>query len=442
MAASVHESQHLAKLFDAGKLTRLFSDGAEMRAMLLTHGALAKAQGALGIIPETSAAFLHRAAMEIQVDPAALAEATAANGVSVPAYLAQVRKTLDAPEHAQYLHWGATSQDILDTALMLRLKQAFGQLQEQLTQHLKNLAQLSGKYSETPMPARTWGQHATPTSFGAVAAAWGRPLLALHAEMTRISNTAFWVSLSGASGTGSALGPKAAETRAALAGALGLHDPGHGWHSDRTPVTQLAAWAARLTAALAKMGKDLTELGMTGIGEVQLGGAGRSSTMPQKQNPVGPGVIVALSAQTTALNSVIQNAAAHAHQREGAAWMSEWLALPQLVLGAGAALTRAEKLSAELSPDETRMRAALGGGQGLIFAEALSFALAETMPRPEAQAAAKALCLEAQETGKCLETLARESHPDLDTAQIFDPEAQLGSAPAEARAFADEVRQL
>lgn len=442
MAASVYESQHLARLFETGALSRLFSDGAEMRAMLLVEGALAKAQGELGVIPETSGAFLHRASMELQVDPSALAEATASNGVSVPAYLAQVRKTLDAPEHAQYLHWGATSQDILDTALMLRLKQAFTQLQDLLTQHLKNLSQLAERHADMPMAARTWGQHATPTSFGAVAAAWGRPLCALHAEMSEMRETAFWVSLSGASGTGSALGPKAAETRAALAAALGLHDPGHGWHSDRTPVTQLAAWATRLTAALAKMGQDLTDLSMTGIEEVQLDGAGSSSTMPQKQNPVGPGVIVALSAQTGALNSVIQGAAAHAHQRDGAAWMSEWLALPQLVLGAGAALTRAERLSSTLEPKDAQMRAALEGGHGLIYAEALSFALAEIMPRTEAQAATKALCLKAQETDTDLATLAKDSYPKLDIARLFDPEAQLGSAPAEARDFAKKVRQL
>lgn len=442
MAASVYESQHLSKLFETGALSRLFSDGAEMRAMLLTHGALAKAQGELGVIPGESGAFLHRASMELQIDPSALAEATAANGVSVPAFVAQVRKTLDAPEHAQYLHWGATSQDILDTALMLRLKQAFNQLEETLTQTLRNLAHLAEEHAQTGMCARTWGQHATPTSFGAVVAAWGAPLLALHADMSAMRETAFWASLSGASGTSSALGTQAGETRAALADALGLHDPGQSWHSDRTPVTRLAAWATRLTSALAKMGTDLTDLAMTGIGEVRLAGAGGSSTMPQKQNPVGPGTIVALAAQVTALNSVIQNAASHAHQRDGAAWISEWLALPQLVLGAGAALTHAERLSGTLVPDEARMRATLEGGQGLIYAEALSFALAETMPRPEAQAATKTLCLKAHETGDSLKSCAAAAYPELDLAPIFDAETQMGAAPAEARSFAEKVQRL
>lgn len=442
MAASVFDSLHLSKLFQTGDLAALFTDSAEMRALLLVEGALAKVQGELGVIPEISGAFLHRAAMEVQIDPAGLAEATAQNGVSIPAFVAALRKTLEAPEHAQYLHWGATSQDIIDTALMFRLKRAFTHILSTLKRQLNIIAELSEKHSGTILPARTWGQHATPTSFGALTATWGRPLLALYNEMDARKDAGFWVSLSGAAGTSSALGPKAAQIRAGLAEALGLHNPAYSWHNDRTPVTTLAAWATRLTNTLAKMGADLAELTMTDLGEVQLGGAGGSSTMPQKQNPVGAGAIMALAAHVTALNSVLQGAAAHKQQRDGAAWISEWLTLPQLVLGTGAALVHAERLASDLSPNSKRMKANIESGQGMIFAEALSFALADHMPRPEAQNKTKELCTTALKTGKNLAQVAAEAYPEVELGEVFDMTAQLGAAPQEARAFAAAVRAL
>lgn len=442
MAASAFDSQHLAKLFDTGELAALFTDSAEMRALLLVEGALAKVQGTLGVIPEISGAFLHRAAMEVQVDPSGLAAATAQNGVSIPAFLAALRKTLEAPEHAQYLHWGATSQDILDTALMLRLKRAFDHIQTTLKQHLTNLADLAEKHSETPIAGRTWGQHATPTSFGAVVAAWGHPLLTLAAEFESTRDTAFWVSLSGAAGTSSALGPKAGETRAALATALGLHDPAHSWHSDRTPIVKLASWATRLANALGKMAADLSEFTMTELAEVTLGGSGSSSTMPQKQNPVSAGVITALATHVTALNSSLQASAQHAQQRDGGAWITEWLTVPQLVLGTGAALGHAERMAAALTPNTEQMNATLHSGKGLIFAEALSFALANAMPRPEAQLKTKELCASVMSTGKTLAEAASELFPEIDFKDVFEAKAQLGSASEEARAFAVAVRAL
>ena len=442
MAASAFDSQHLTKLFDTGDLAALFTDSAEMRALLLVEGALAKVQGALGVIPEISGAFLHRATMEVQVDPSGLAAATAQNGVSIPAFLAALHKTLEAPEHAQYLHWGATSQDILDTALMLRLKRAFDHIQTTLKQHLTHLADLADLHAETPMAGRTWGQHATPTSFGAVIAAWGRPLHALAAELDAARDTAFWVSLSGAAGTSSALGPKASDTRAALAAALGLHDPAHSWHSDRTPIVKLASWATRLSNALGKMAADLSELTMTELAEVKLGGSGSSSTMPQKQNPVSAGVIAALATHVTALNSSLQASAQHAQQRDGGAWIAEWLTVPQLVLGTGAALGHAKRMAAALTPNTEQMSVTLQSGQGLIFAEALSFALAATMPRPEAQLKTKELCASALSTGTPLAEVAAQQFPALELEGVFEAKAQLGSAPIEAHAFAAAVRAL
>lgn len=442
MAGSPFDSALYGKLFDPGETGRLFSDTAEVRAMLLTEGALARAQGALGVIPETAAAAIHRAAMEVQLDPAAMAGATGGNGVSVPALVAAFREAMQAPEHAQFVHWGATSQDIMDTALMLRLRQALTLIEADLRGVLVALTALAETHADLPMPARTYGQHATPTSFGAVAAAWGAPLIGLIEEIPVLRDQCLVVSLSGAAGTSAALGPKAAETRAALAQALGLANPERTWHTDRAPILRLADWMLRSALALGKMGEDATELVQSGIGEIRLGGAGASSTMPQKQNPVGPSVLVALARHGAALMAALHGAAVGRHQRDGAAWFTEWLTLPQIVLGAATAARTARALAEGLAPRPAAMSAALGGSGGLILAEALSFALAGQMPRPKAQAEVKRLCREAQDTGEPLSGLVARDHPALDATALFDPARQMGEAPAEARRFAARSRAL
>jgi 3-carboxy-cis,cis-muconate cycloisomerase len=442
MAASVFDSPLYSRLFPSGEVGRLFTDSAEVRAMLLVEGALAKAQGALGVIPETAAAYIHRAAMEVQIDPAALAAPTGQNGVSVPGLVAAFRTAMEAPEHAQYAHWGATSQDIIDTGLMLRLGRMLALQEEMLTDTLKALGRLAADHAATPMAARTYGQHATPTSFGATVAHWGSPLLDLLGELPALRQSTLWVSLSGAAGTSAALGPKAQETRAALAAALNLADPQRSWHSDRGPILRLADWQTRLALALGKMAEDLLLLTQTGMAEVSLGAAGASSTMPQKQNPVLPSAMAATARQAAGLNATLQGAALHRLDRDGAAWFTEWLTLPQLCLAATATLIHAQSLSKTLAPVPSAMLAAMTDGQNLIHAEALSFALARHLPRPEAQAAIKALCKEAGASGADLAASAMQAYPDLDLAPVFDAAAQMGHAPDEAGRFAAAAQAL
>ena len=440
MAASLFDSTLYARLFPTGDVGRLFADSAEVRAMMLVEGALAKVQGELGVIPQEAALFLHRASMEIQVDPSGLADATGQNGVSVPGLVAAMRKLLEAPEHAQFLHWGATSQDIMDTGLMLRIRQMLGQQEAALAALVVRLADLAEEHAETPMAARTYGQHATPTSFGAVVANWGAPLLGLLQEMDGLRARVLWVQLAGASGTGAALGAYAPAQRAKLAAALGLNDPGRSWHSDRSPILALASWLSRLAVALGKMGDDLILMTQSGIEEVLLGQSGGSSTMPQKQNPVVPSVLLALARHAVGLAATLQAAGMPRQERDGSAWFREWLTLPELCLSASSALFRAKDLAETLAPRTEQMRAALTGGQNLIHAEALSFRLAEHMPRPEAQAAIKALAGEAGKTGADLADLARAAYPDVPMEDVFAPESQMGHAPEDARAFVRRVR--
>jgi len=440
MAASVFDSQIYRHLFPTGDLARLFSDTAEVRAMLLVEGALAKVQGAQGIIPEISAQAIHRATMELQIDPSALSGPTGSNGVSVPGLLAAFRTAMNAPEHAQYLHWGATSQDIIDTGLMLRLRQALSGLESDLQTLLNDLATLADTHAELPMAARTYGQHATPSSFGALVAHWGWPLLDLLTELKPLRPGALWVSLSGAAGTAAALGPDAPTTRAELAAALGLTDPARSWHTDRGPVLRIAAWMSRLSGALAKIGGDLVDLSQSGVNEVSLSGAGASSTMPQKQNPVAPSVLSALNAQVQGQMATLTSGATHRLHRDGAAWFAEWTALPQIVLATGSALRTTVSLTPRIAPNADTMANAIANTSGTIHAEALSFALAAHMTRPDAQAATKDLCRDAIATGTDLADLAVQNYPKLDTRTLFDVRAQLGQAPSDARAFAAATR--
>lgn len=439
MAASVFDSHIFTHLFPTGEVGRLFSDTAEVRAMLLVEGALAKVQGEQGIIPELSAQAIHRATMELQIDPGALSRPTGENGVSVPGLLTAFRTAMNAPEHAQFMHWGATSQDIIDTALMLRLKQALAQIETQARALLTTLAQLADQHAGLPMAGRTYGQHATPTSFGALAAAWGWPLLDLIAELTQLKSSSLLVSLSGAAGTAAALGQHAPDTRARLADALALTDPQRSWHTDRAPLLRIAGWLGRLVTALAKIGADLTELTQTGIGEVVLQGAGASSTMPQKQNPVGPSTLVALATHVHGQIACLNTASVHRLQRDGAAWFTEWTALPQAVLGTAAAVTLCNRIVPEIAPDTEAMTRALTDHLDMIHAEALSFALAHTMSRPDAQAATKALCQRARETQTPLTRLVADTYPALDVETLFNPDQQLGHAPQDAHRFAQAV---
>lgn len=435
MPASAADSAIYRSLFGDDQTAALFTDSAEIRAMLLVEGALARVQGQLGLIPEIAGAYIDRASREVQIDPAALARETATNGVPVPALVAAFRKAMNAPEHAQYLHWGATSQDIIETGLALRLRRVTQIWDERLAALIAALGRLAATHADLPMAARTYGQVATPTSFGAVIAGWGHPLIRHRARLAEVRAQIATVSLSGAAGTLSAMGAEGPATRAALADALDLADPGHSWHAERDRIDSFAAWMAGLAVSLGKMGEDLILMAQSGINEIRLEGAGGSSTMPQKQNPVGPSVLVALARQAVALSAAMQGAGIHRQQRDGAAWFVEWLTLPQLCISTGRSLALALDLAGRIAPDAAAMARGLDDGTGLIHAEAYSFALARHMPRPEAQAAIKALCQQAMAGGGSLPDLVARDFPDLDLAAA----GGLGTAPDEARAFARDA---
>lgn len=429
MTIAPQDSPLLRDLFADPEITRLFADTAVVRAMLIVEGTLAKVQGDAGLIPETAAAYLHRAAMEVQIDPAGLAAETAQNGVCVPALLTAFHKQAQAPDYTQYVHWGATSQDIIDTGLALRLRQVLTLLEGRLDTVLGALADLADTHAETPMAARTYGQISTPTTFGAVVATWGAGLLALRGELPGIRDAALIVTLHGASGTLSAMGADGPQVRASLARALGLSDPGHSPHADRAHILALASWANRVLQACAKCATDL--LLLTRDGDVVLGGGGSSSTMPQKSNPVGPSVVCALAAHGAGHATALTLHPAW-DQRDAASWFTEWLSLPPLLAAAGKALTTLG--DTRITPGSSLSQHGLSDVSGLIHAEALTFDLARTMPRPQAQEQVRAWAAEVKAKGGSLLTLAGVDPED------YTPARQWGEAPAHARRFVAAVR--
>ena len=440
MAVTPFDSAMFRGLFGDDEVAKLFSDSAEVRAMLLVEGALAQAQGALGIIPADSGAFIKRAIMEVQIDPTNLSAETGLNAVVVPALIKAFHAATDAPEHAQYFHWGATSQDIIDTALVLRLKQVVTIFEARLKTIVQALGTLAQTHAELPMAGRTYGQIASPTTFGATLASWGMPLLTHLERLNQLRPRLLRISLSGAAGSASQL-DNAAQVRQDMAKALGLEQSDAPWHSSRDSIAEFSGWMTLVAGSLGKMGEDLLLLTQSGINEVCLGGGGASSTMPQKSNPVLPSLLVALAHQTTALNGAIQGAMLHRQQRDGAAWFVEWMNIGQICMACARSLSAAGTLASNITPDASTMGAHIDDGLGLIYAEALSFALAKSMPRPKAQAAVKRMCQQVKSESIPLPDLAASAWPDLDSAMLFSPAAQLGEAPAQARAFAKAAKE-
>jgi len=299
MTATPFDSAHLHRLFSPGDLGRLFSDSAEIRAGMIVLGTLAKVQGTAGLIPEVSAQAIHRASLELQIDPGGLAAATAVDGTPVPALVAAFRDLMQAPEHAQHLCHGVPPTDVADCALMLRLRQALSLCETELAALLQTLA---------------------TTGDAAAIEACGWPLLVLREELTELRASGLPVALR-MEGAPESAGP----LRESLAAALNLHLPADGWPDTRTPLARIAGWTARRIAALAGRGQ-VAEAGDQGVSKAAL---------------------VALDRHASALEGALATAPDGAAGR-----FQEWLALPQIMLSGGSALRHARALAETLAPGE------------------------------------------------------------------------------------------
>ncbi len=431
MAISPLDSALHGRLFAEPEVSALFSDEAELRALLRVEGALARVQGRLGVIPAEAAKRISEVAETFTPDPSSLAEATAAAGVPIPALVAALRAATGDEAAAAFAHWGATSQDIVDTALVLRLQAALGLIEARLGAVSAALAGLADSHRATLIVGRTRSQQALPVTFGLKAANWLAPLLRARRRLDQLRPRLLLLSFGGAAGTLSALGARGPEVAEALAAELGLGLPPLPWHAQRDGMAELAGWLSLVTGSLGKLGQDVLLMAQSEVGEVREGGGegrGGSSTMPQKANPVSSEVLVTAARFNAALLSALHQALPQEQERGGPGWQLEWLTLPQMVVMTGGALRQAETLLQNLEVDAGRMRANLEASNGLVLAEAASFALAEHLPRPEAQALVKAACAEVRRTGRHLmEVLADSCEAPLDWVALRDPAKALGA---------------
>ncbi len=439
MSALPFDSQLYGDLLSDPEIAADLDDAAQLRAMLDFEAVLAEAEGACGVIPAGAAREIAGVARSLVPDPADLAAATARDGIPVPALVAALRQAVGG-EAASFVHWGATSQDVIDTGLVLRLRRILDHLEPRLTRLCQILAIRAEAERDTVMAARTWGQPATPTTLGLKMAGWRAPLQRhqrrLHELRPRLEILAF----GGASGTLAALGDKAFAVETELAKRLGLAVSPLPWHSQRDRLIELAGWLGLVTGSLGKIAGDVFLLSQAEVGEVREGTGGGSSTMPQKVNPVQSSAVQALARLNAGLVGQMQQAALHGQERDGAAWQQEWLVLPQILLACGAALRHMTALIEGLEVDRARMRANLDAVKGLVLAEAASFALSQHMPREEAQALVKQACQEVAASGRHLmDVLAEVSGAPVDWAALKDPSAHTGMA-AELieRAFGDK----
>ncbi|WP_029058186.1 lyase family protein [Stappia stellulata] len=441
MAISPLDSPLYADLFGDPDTARHFEASAEIAAMVDVEVALARVQGRLGVIPEDAAQAIAAGLAGCAPTAGNIRAGTAAAGVPVPALVAHLRKNLPSAG-ADHLHFGATSQDIVDTGLMLRLQRVLELFDRRLAALVDALVALAVEHRATPMAGRTRGQVSTPVSFGLRVANWTLPLARTLADLRAICRTGLTVQLGGASGDLSAMGPQGNAVCKALAGELGLA-PAHPWMADRWPLANVANALAALVGALEKIGADVMLSTRSEIGELRLSAAGGSSTMPQKQNPVAAETLIALTRHAAALSTQLVTAPAHTEERDGAAWMGEWLVLPQLFAACGASLLRAQDLVTALEPQCERMSEIAFGDGGLALAERFSFALVPHVGRAQAQELVKQAAMETRASGRPLvDCLTELSDAPLDWRALADPTSVCEPAAAMTDARLAEIRAL
>lgn len=433
MTVSPFDSILFQSLFSDREVAQLFDDQAYVAQMLRVEAALARVQGRLGIIPSDAAKVIDAGLSRMTLPVLELTDGTGDAGVPVPALVAALRKRLDA-EAGQYLHWGATSQDIMDTAMVLTLGRAVEALETKLDKIIQALKLMANAHRGTVMAARTRSQQALPMTFGLKAANWLSPLLRDRARLVALRPRLLAVQFGGAVGTLSALGERGLEVMEALAAELDLACPDVPWHTQRDGLAEFAGWLSLVSGSLGKMGQDIVLLSQSEVGEVREGGQasgggarGGSSTMPQKSNPVSSEALVTAAKMNATLLPALHQALLQEHERGGVAWQLEWLTLPQMVTCTAVSLKHALYLAENLEVDAARMRFNLEASKGLLLAEAATFALAEHMPRPEAQALVKSACVEVLDSGRHLmDLLAERSDAPVDWAQVRNPANYLG----------------
>ncbi|MFF5157364.1 3-carboxy-cis,cis-muconate cycloisomerase [Streptomyces sp. NPDC000348] len=408
------------------------ADAAFLRALLDAEAALTRAQAALGLAPATAATAVTAAADPAGFDVASLAERARGGGNPVIPLVAELTRAAGA-EHGPYVHRGATSQDIMDTAMMLVAHRALGPVLADLDRCRRALARLAAEHRDTPMPGRTLTQHAVPTTFGLKAAGWRSLVLDARDRVTAVRGS-LPAQLGGAAGTLAAFSAYGAEDATALPGAyareLGLAEPLLPWHTLRTPVADLAGCLAFAAGALGKLAADVLTLSRTEIAEVSEGSGGGSSAMPHKANPVRSTLIAAAARRAPQLAATLYGSLVAEDERPAGAWHAEWEPLRDLLRLVGGAARDAAELTEGLRVHPEAMDAHLRLTHGLIVSERLSAELAPVLGRARAKELLTGLARRAYQEGRDLgELLAAEPGlEEFDVSSLVDPAHYTGSA--------------
>lgn len=443
-------------LFDAyftlEGMRRIFSNEGRVQGMLAFEAALARAQARTGLIPASASPEIEAACHAGLYDLDALALAIGGGGNSAIPLVKMLGKRVaaQAPDAERYVHLGATSQDVMDTGLVLQLQDAIELFDHRLSGLTNCLAEQAQRYRTTPMPGRTWLQHATPVTLGMKIAGWLGALDRHRQRLLELKPRLLVLQFGGASGTLAALGEYAWPVAEALADELKLGLPEQPWHTHRDRLVEFGTVLGLLAGTLGKMGRDISLLMQTEAGEVfepSAPGKGGSSTMPHKRNPVGAAVLIATATRAPGLVSTLLSAMPQEHERSLGLWHAEWDTLPELCCLVSGALEHAIGFAEGFEVDAERMGHNLQLTQGLVMAEAVSIELSQRLGRETAHHLVERCCKRAVAEGRHLRAVlgdepqvtAELSPTELD--RLLDPAHYLGQAERwVARAVAEHTR--
>jgi 3-carboxy-cis,cis-muconate cycloisomerase len=444
MAIGILDSAIFADMFGTPAMRAVFGDMAFLARCAEVEVALARAQARLGIVPAEAAAAITRAAGAVIDQPQSLDLARLKRETETVGYpiLPLVRQLAEhAGEAGRWLHWGATTQDIMDTAVVLQIRAGLALIEQDLTAARGHLADLARRHRDTPMAGRTHLQHALPITFGYKAAIWLSALDRHAARLAELRPRVLLAQFGGAAGTLASLGEceKAVRSRIELARELGLGDPPITWHVTRDGIAETVQFLALLAGSLGKIAFDVMLMSATEFGEAAepfVPGRGSSSTMPQKRNPISCELILAAAKVLRQHAGLVLDAMITDFERATGPWHVEWVAVPEAFGYAAGALHQSRFLLGGLIVDPARMAKNLGMTHGLIVAEAVMMGLAPMTGRNEAHDLVYESCRIAIETDRplldvLLETpaVAGPLGPDK-LRTLTDPAHYLGAAPA------------
>ncbi len=443
MSINPADSQIFGTLYGTDEVRELFSDRTHLQLMLDVEAALARAESKLGLVPAPVADAISRAARVENLRLEYVADSTRRVGYPVVAIVKELGR-IAGDEAARYIHLGATTQDILDTALVLQLRRAFSIVRRDLIALARALADRAVQFRDLPIAGRTHLQHAVPTTFGLKCASWASPLVTHVERLDQAAPRILVVQLGGAAGTLAALGADGPAVVEALAQELALGVPDLPWHAQRDRFAETVTLLGLICGSLSKFALDVSLMMQTEVGEVSEPheeGRGGSSTMPQKRNPIASEYILGATRTVHALVPVMLGSMIADHERATGPWQSESLALPQCVALTAGALAHAVSIAQGMTIDVERMRHNVGLTGGLIMAEAIATALGPRIGRAAAEAAVARACNRSIAESVPLATILRmdpELRPHLTDDEIdrlMNPALYLGSAGA----FIDRV---